>query len=52
MTDPRATAEPNPLILLLAELALAIAERRRDTAERRAKMAALEGGKKGGRSAA
>lgn len=41
--------ESNPLVLLLAELAVAAVERRRETAERRAKMAVV-GGKQGGRA--
>ena len=44
-------AEANPLVLLLAEIAVAVVERRRATAARRAKMTAVEGGKRGGQAA-
>jgi hypothetical protein len=43
--------ECNPLVTLLAELALAVAARRRETAERRATMTVVQGGPRGGRAA-
>lgn len=51
MTEHRRTLEANPLVLLLAELAVAVVERRRSAAERRATMTVVEGGKRGGRTA-
>lgn len=52
MSVPRETPEANPLVLLLADIAVAVVERRRLAAERRATMTVVQGGKRGGRSAA
>jgi hypothetical protein len=43
--------ETNPLVLFLAELAVALAEREREAQGRRATMAVVDGGKRGGRAA-
>jgi hypothetical protein len=42
--------ETNPLVLFLAELAVALAERERDAQERRATMTVVDG-KRGGKAA-
>lgn len=47
---PQGTVETNRLLVALVEVAAAVVERRREAAERRAKMIAVDGGK--GRRAA
>jgi hypothetical protein len=43
--------ETNPLVLFLAELAVALAERERDAQERRATMTVISGKREGGKAA-